>query len=237
MSTPTRQRRPSRDETRNRLLEGAAESFIDRGIAGASVEDICDAAGLSRGAFYSNFADKDELVLALIERMTEDSLAEIANNLANHPDPDDYIAVTQLQFRDRQGRIGNRHPALSVELTLYAMRNPKAQPLLRARLDRHQELIQRVVEHNANALGLGPANNRSALAAMILAMDDGFCLHALIDPARDPRESFNVALAFLAEAGHAIAFVEQGQTHPRTTSPTATRKQRTATSTKKTVTK
>ena len=40
--------------------------FADRGINGASVEEICEAAGYTRGAFYSNFADKSELVLALL---------------------------------------------------------------------------------------------------------------------------------------------------------------------------
>ena len=47
-------------------MAAATSVFADRGIIGASVEEICEAAGFTRGAFYSNFADKDALVLALI---------------------------------------------------------------------------------------------------------------------------------------------------------------------------
>ena len=48
-------------------MAAAGPVFADRGIIGASVEEICEAAGFTRGAFYSNFADKDALVLALIQ--------------------------------------------------------------------------------------------------------------------------------------------------------------------------
>ncbi|NUR95181.1 MAG: helix-turn-helix transcriptional regulator, partial [Kribbellaceae bacterium] len=60
-----------RSNTRARLLEGALEVFAERGFHGASVEDICERAGFTRGAFYSNFGSKDELVLALFQATTD----------------------------------------------------------------------------------------------------------------------------------------------------------------------
>ncbi len=65
-----------------------------------------------------------------------------------------------------------------------------------------------MIERNATSLGLRPSDNRSAIAAMINAMDDGFGFHAIIDPDRDPIEAFSGALDFIAEAGNAIAFTE-----------------------------
>jgi AcrR family transcriptional regulator len=56
-----------RAQTRERLMAAATAVFAERGVIGASVEEICEAAGFTRGAFYSNFADKDALVLALLE--------------------------------------------------------------------------------------------------------------------------------------------------------------------------
>jgi AcrR family transcriptional regulator len=208
MSTPPRVRRPTRDETRTRLLDAAARVFIDQGIGASSVEDITEAAGFSRGAFYSNFADKDELVLALLERMSQESAAEIDQLMIDHPNPDDYVRATQAMLREPARRGGLHHPVLSTELVLYSLRNPKAQPLLKARLDRTQEAIWRVLERNATSLGLQPAGNRRGLAAMINAIDDGLGLHAIIDPDRDPIEAFNTALDFIAEAGAAIAIAE-----------------------------
>jgi AcrR family transcriptional regulator len=208
MSTPPRVRRPTRDETRTRLLDAAARVFIDQGIGASSVEDITEAAGFSRGAFYSNFADKDELVLALLERMSQESAAEIDQLMIDHPNPDDYVRATQAMLREPARHGGLHHPVLSTELVLYSLRNPKAQPLLKARLDRTQEAIWRVLERNATSLGLQPAGNRRGLAAMINAIDDGLGLHAIIDPDRDPIEAFNTALDFIAEAGAAIAIAE-----------------------------
>src|SRR5947208_2803617 len=58
--------RPTRDDTRDKLFEAAARVFEEQGIGGASIEAIAAAAGFSRGAFYSNFASKEELIIAML---------------------------------------------------------------------------------------------------------------------------------------------------------------------------
>jgi AcrR family transcriptional regulator len=55
----------SRENTRARLLEAATEVFAEVGLEGATVEAVCERAGFTRGAFYSNFESKDELFLTL----------------------------------------------------------------------------------------------------------------------------------------------------------------------------
>ena len=67
-------RRPRREEVRRRLLDAGASVFAERGLEGASVEEIAETAGFSRGALYSNFQDKYELFLALAKRRAELSL-------------------------------------------------------------------------------------------------------------------------------------------------------------------
>ena len=61
-----------RAATRERLLDAARILLASEGFQGASVEHICDQAGFTRGAFYSNFSSKDELLLALCERESEE---------------------------------------------------------------------------------------------------------------------------------------------------------------------
>lgn len=56
-----------RQRTRSALQDAALTVFARRGVAGASIEEICEEGGFTRGAFYSNYATKDELVLALID--------------------------------------------------------------------------------------------------------------------------------------------------------------------------
>jgi len=68
MTTPATR---SRENTRARLLEAAAQVFAEVGLDGASVEAVCDRAGFTRGAFYSNFESKDELFLMLAGSVAE----------------------------------------------------------------------------------------------------------------------------------------------------------------------
>ena len=61
-------REESKEVTRMRLIEAAERLFIRRGFDNASVEEISEVAGYSRGAFYSNFDDKEQVFLAVIDR-------------------------------------------------------------------------------------------------------------------------------------------------------------------------
>jgi AcrR family transcriptional regulator len=61
-------RSPRRERTRERLLDAALDVFAEVGMQATSIEAVCEAAGFTRGAFYSNFASKEELFLALMQR-------------------------------------------------------------------------------------------------------------------------------------------------------------------------
>jgi AcrR family transcriptional regulator len=62
-----------RAETRRRLVETAYAVFCETGIRDTPVELIRDRAGFTRGAFYSNFASKEELFLAVYQTTVADS--------------------------------------------------------------------------------------------------------------------------------------------------------------------
>src|SRR5512135_453758 len=82
--TETREapRSARRDATRERVLDAARDVFADRGVNGATVEEICDRAGFTRGAFYSNFDDKADVLEALIEREHARLLAHLDATMA-----------------------------------------------------------------------------------------------------------------------------------------------------------
>jgi len=61
-------REQSRDQTRQRLLDAAQAVFIKKGFGASSVEDVAADAGYTRGAFYSNFSSKAELLLDVLKR-------------------------------------------------------------------------------------------------------------------------------------------------------------------------
>lgn len=117
-----------RAQTRERLITAAVAVFADRGINGASVEEISEAAGFSRGAFYSNFADKSELVLALLERsMTaqfaaaERAIAEM--KAAKELSAEELVTLALSAF-EGAGRPAREGVLLDQELQLHAAREP-----------------------------------------------------------------------------------------------------------------
>src|SRR5215510_5463698 len=86
--------RPTRDDTRDKLFEAAARVFEEQGINAASIEAIAAAAGFTRGAFYSNFKSKDDLIIAMLEDHVEQSIRHHRELLARHRDPVDFVAAS-----------------------------------------------------------------------------------------------------------------------------------------------
>lgn len=62
-------------------MDAAAQLFAEVGLDGASVEAICERAGFTRGAFYSNFESKDELFLELAASVAEQRLASVRGRI------------------------------------------------------------------------------------------------------------------------------------------------------------
>jgi AcrR family transcriptional regulator len=181
--------RPTRDDTREKLFEAAAEVFEQQGIA-ASIEAIAAAAGMTRGAFYSNFESKDDLIVAMLEDHVERSLRHHRELLAKHREPEDFIAALRAAERGRHDPLG-RAPLLHIELILFVARLEKRRPALAKRLKARRELVAEVLA------GLPYVGNPAWTSAMLLALEDGFRLHRLIDPASTPADSFFRAAAEL----------------------------------------
>lgn len=84
-------REESQALTRARLLECAPQVVAREGFEGASIDKITDAAGYSKGAFYSNFSSKDEFFLELLERHAGQDVVEIAALLEDVTEPQEII--------------------------------------------------------------------------------------------------------------------------------------------------
>ncbi len=75
-------------ETRNRILDAAEAVFHERGVAHASLDQVAQAAGVTRGAIYWHFKDKADLFEAMMDRVTlplEDVLASAGEGKAADP--------------------------------------------------------------------------------------------------------------------------------------------------------
>ncbi|HUD85922.1 MAG TPA: TetR/AcrR family transcriptional regulator [Xanthobacteraceae bacterium] len=191
--------RPTRDDTREKLFEAAAQVFEEQGIGGASIEAIAAAAGFSRGAFYSNFASKDELIIAMLEDHVAQTIRRNLDLLATHKNIDDFIAALKTMDRSQQDPLG-RSPLLHMEMILFVARAEKRRPELAKRLRARRKLIVDIVEATSKNSGSNRDPNAPWTAAIVLALEDGFRLHRLIDPETTPADSFLRAIGDLQKA-------------------------------------
>jgi AcrR family transcriptional regulator len=196
--------RPTRDETCDKLFEAAARVFEEQGIGGASIEAIALAAGFTRGAFYSNFTSKDELIIAMLEDHVERSIRRHLDLLAQHSNIEDFLDALKNMDRTRQDPLA-RAPLLHMEMVLFVARAEKRRPELAKRLRARRKLIADIVETTLRASGRTGAFDPAWTGAILLALEDGFRLHRLIDPETTPADSFLRAVGDLRRALGIIA--------------------------------
>ena len=110
-------------------MDAAVQAFADRGFNGASVEEISELAGFTRGAFYSNFDSKEDLCVALLRELGDQYVSAAEAAIAQVLDEDDrpideLIEVAMdtflaIQPQDRNSQL------LELEMRLHAARNPE----------------------------------------------------------------------------------------------------------------
>ena len=191
--------RPTRDDTREKLFEAAARVFEEQGIGGASIEAISAAAGLTRGAFYSNFKSRDELIIAMLEDHVEQSIRRIHDLLARHRSLADFLGALKTMDRSQQDPLG-RSPLLHMEMILFVARAEKRRPELAKRLRARRQLITDIIETTAKNSGRTTILNPTWAGSVVLALEDGFRLHRLMDPETTPADSFLRAIGDLQRA-------------------------------------
>ena len=191
--------RPTREQTRRRLFEAAAEVFAAQGIGAATVEAIVQAAGLTRGAFYSSFGGKDELIDAMLADHAEQTTARNMELLARHRTPEDFLAAMHAVDRSGQDPLG-RSPLLHVELLMYAARAAGRRPGPAQVLAARRQIVADIAEGIGLTTTSGGPFDARLLAGMLLAMEDGFRLHRFIDPDATPADSFLRSLDALQAA-------------------------------------
>src|ERR1700712_2523736 len=191
--------RPTRDDTREKLFEAAARVFEEQGIGSASIEVIAAAAGFTRGAFYSNFKSKDELIIAMLEDHVEQSIRRNLDLLALHKNLADFIDALKNVDRSQQDPLG-RSPLLHMEMILFVTRAEKRRPDLAKRLRARRKLIADIIEVTVKGSGKNGPLNPTWTGAILLALEDGFRLHRLIDPETTPADSFLRAIGDLQRA-------------------------------------
>jgi AcrR family transcriptional regulator len=160
------------------LLDAAMGLFAEQGYGATSIPDICTRAGLTKGAFYSNFANKDALFLALLDRSWERRAEWIRRAMsaggARVGAPEQRTRVPDLVV-DREWTL------VSVEFSLHAIRRPEVARLLVEHERRVRSELAVLVTEALEGAGRIPTLPVEELARMIVAVSEGSDIQALTD--------------------------------------------------------
>ncbi len=164
-----------RADTRQRLLNAAAELFAERGVEGTSIDAIAQRADRTSGAVYDHFGGKDGLLLALLDSWVEDVGVVIGAELATATTLDERLAV--LWRNVSAPAVGDgRWMTLEFELWTHASRNPE----LREHLTRRYRGAWRGIVPTA-----GPSDGDSAeVGPAVIGLLFGLEMMRRIDPER-----------------------------------------------------
>lgn len=175
------QRRLTREEqraqTRQELLDAAAAVFARHGYHAASVDDVAEAAGFTKGAVYSNFESKEALFLALYTQHV-DRAVDIAEHVLEAPPEDRGDAV--VAARDEMDLWSRDWHLLETEFLLYAARNDSMRELVAEHQEKTQERVTEMAAMHLADVGAS-AEHAEDFARLIIGALDGLATQSLID--------------------------------------------------------
>jgi AcrR family transcriptional regulator len=173
-------RAESKEQTRRRVLRAAARVFRRRGYRGASVETIAAEAGYTVGALYSNFAGKDDLLLALLEQ----EIGEITKRVvAAAAEAEDAVEKLRRGAREWMAVLDEEREfyVLLIEFWTLWVRDPELRPEHAARFAALRRALGRLVEKQTRQLGLSLRLSPEEVGAAVVALADGLALQRLAD--------------------------------------------------------
>lgn len=197
--TPDRRRR----QTREHLLAAAAQVFAERGFHGASLDAVAAAAGFSKGAVYSNFKNKEDLFLALLEASYSREMESLRATLAASDDPAD------SRLRDflplilggvTQPLLPENWSVLYMEFALFAMRNPAAQRKLAELDEANISAVAELIAGQRSRESLSDLESAERTARIVEALFRGIGIMRALDPESVDEALIESALSFVARA-------------------------------------
>jgi AcrR family transcriptional regulator len=182
------------EETRTHILEAALRRFANAGYNAASVDDICAAAGVSKGAFYHHFPSKQALFLELLNEWldTIDAGFEAARKDSV---PETLLAFTDMLpgiFATADGRL-----PMFLEFWLQASRDETVWEATIAPYQRYQQYFTALVEQGQAEGSFRAEIDAPSAAKAIVALAVGLLLQGLLTSEADWQKTSRVSMEVL----------------------------------------
>jgi AcrR family transcriptional regulator len=167
-------------QTKNSIMEAATALFAREGYEATGVAEICEQAGVSKGAFYYHFDSKENVFLTLIDTWLttlEKSLNDITFQAKSVPEGLlEMAGMMQPVFENNQYFMG-----LFLELWTHANRNDKVRRATVAPYRRFEETFTRLIQRGIDEGTIAEVEPEIA-SQLLLSLSSGLFLQASLEP-------------------------------------------------------
>ena len=181
----TRAQRAAR--TRRLLMQAASKVCAKHGLERASIDEVAEEAGFTKGAFYANFRSKEELFLAMLDERFAEQLAKLDERMAGEGELSDQARDAAVDF----ARDLSDDPVwmrLYFQFAAHATHDEGFRAELVMRMRALRARFAEIIRRRGEPLPFPAPVEPDELALMADVIVDGFAIHELLDPEDFPDE-------------------------------------------------
>jgi len=176
----------TRGAAAGRILEATSACIVQKGAADVSLQDVAEAAGVSKALIHYHFHDKGELLARLVEWLRAGLVARQATALTGVSGSAALDALWQWLSDELE------RGDLRALLDLTLVQGASVQAAVRITAADRRAAAAQVITELCTALGLAPRVPAELLGDAFVAFVDGLALDRVVEPERNARVSFDV---------------------------------------------
>ena len=168
------------EKRRQQLLRSARRLFMKKGVRTTSTDEIAHEAGLTKGALYFHFKNKEDILFELVRRMHEESLAAVATMPKRKASPADLLRA----LLDAKPEAGTADFGSYLDFWVQAFRSARIRRFHRTCIEEFNKAFAERIDRS-----YAPTQrDRRDLAMLIIAMHDGLAVRKML---HDPDVDFS----------------------------------------------
>jgi len=185
------------DERKSQIINAAEDVFTQKGFDEARMDDIAEETGLSKGTLYLYFKSKDDLIIAILDRMFQSEFRQLKNLNQDEPSAREAIGkMTDLLTRDVLGLL--RLIPIVYQFLALAFRNKYVQKILKKYINRYLDILTPIVQRGIDSGEFRAVDAREGAVAMGAIIEGTLLLwvydKSLVDPDHHIRSGMKLLL-------------------------------------------
>ena len=186
------------DERKSQILTAAEDVFTEKGFDQARMEDIAEQTGLSKGTLYLYFKSKDDLIIAILDRLFQLEFRQMEKLVVSDKSARQCVEeFSDLATRDISAML--RLMPIAYEFLALAFRNKYVQHALKQYLNRYLDILIPIIQHGIDSGEFRAVDAREVALATGAIFEGTVLLWVYDKTAVDPVRNIHTSIRLLLE--------------------------------------